>query len=196
MLSEQEIIRREKLARLKELGINPYPAPLYPVDTTSKDVANHYEEGKQVVVAGRLMSLRVQGKASFATLQDSEGTMQLYFNRDEMCPEEDKTLYNEVFKKLLDLGDFIGVEGYLFITKMGEKTVSVKNFTLLSKVLRPLPMPKVDADGKVHDAFTDPEQRYRMRYVDLVVNPQVKEVFVKRTKLFNAMRQFFNEAGY
>ena len=196
MLSEQEIIRREKLSKLKELGINPYPAPLYPVDTTSKDIADHYEEGKQVVVAGRLMSLRVQGKASFATLQDSEGTMQLYFNRDEMCPEEDKTLYNEVFKKLLDLGDFIGVEGYLFITKMGEKTVAVKNFTLLSKVLRPLPMPKVDADGKVHDAFTDPEQRYRMRYVDLVVNPHVKEVFIKRTKLFNAMRQFFNDAGY
>ena len=196
MLSEQEIIRREKLSKLKELGINPYPAPLYPVDTTSKDVADHYEEGKQVVVAGRLMSLRVQGKASFATLQDSEGTMQLYFNRDEMCPGEDKTLYNEVFKKLLDLGDFIGVEGYLFITKMGEKTVAVKNFTLLSKVLRPLPMPKVDADGKVHDAFTDPEQRYRMRYVDLVVNPHVKEVFIKRTKLFNAMRQFFNDAGY
>ena len=196
MLSEQEIIRREKLSKLKELGINPYPAPLYPVDTTSKDVANHYEEGKQVVVAGRLMSLRVQGKASFATLQDSEGTMQLYFNRDEMCPTEDKTLYNEVFKKLLDLGDFIGAEGTLFITKMGEKTVLVKNFTLLSKVLRPLPMPKVDADGKVHDAFTDPEQRYRMRYVDLVVNPQVKEVFIKRTKLFNAMRQFFNDAGY
>ena len=196
MLSEQEIIRREKLSKLKELGINPYPAPLYPVDTTSKDVANHYEEGKQVVVAGRLMSLRVQGKASFATLQDSEGTMQLYFNRDEMCPTDDKTLYNEVFKKLLDLGDFIGAEGTLFITKMGEKTVLVKNFTLLSKVLRPLPMPKIDADGKVHDAFTDPEQRYRMRYVDLVVNPQVKEVFIKRTKLFNAMRQFFNDTGY
>ena len=196
MLSEQEIIRREKLTKLKELGINPYPAPLYPVDTTSKDVADHYEEGKRVVVAGRLMSLRVQGKASFATLQDSEGTMQLYFNRDEMCPGEDKTLYNEVFKKLLDLGDFIGAEGTLFITKMGEKTVQVQNFTLLSKVLRPLPMPKIDADGKVHDAFTDPEQRYRMRYVDLVVNPQVKEVFIKRTKLFNAMRQFFNDAGY
>ena len=196
MLSEQEIIRREKLTKLKELGINPYPAPLYPVNTTSKDILTHYEEGKEVIVAGRLMSLRVQGKASFATLQDSEGSVQLYFNRDEMCPEEDKTLYNEVFKKLLDLGDFIGVEGYLFITKMGEKTVMVKNFTLLSKVLRPLPMPKVDADGKVHDAFTDPEQRYRMRYVDLVVNPQVKEVFIKRTKLFNAMRQFFNEAGY
>ena len=196
MLSEQEIIRREKLTKLKELGINPYPAPLYPVNTTSKDILTHYEEGKKVIVAGRLMSLRVQGKASFATLQDSEGSVQLYFNRDEMCPDEDKTLYNEVFKKLLDLGDFIGVEGYLFITKMGEKTVMVKNFTLLSKVLRPLPMPKVDADGKVHDAFTDPEQRYRMRYVDLVVNPQVKEVFIKRTKLFNAMRQFFNEAGY
>ncbi|MBB1569818.1 MAG: lysine--tRNA ligase [Capnocytophaga sp.] len=196
MLSEQEIIRREKLTKLKELGINPYPAPLYPVNTTSKDILTHYEEGKEVIVAGRLMSLRVQGKASFATLQDSEGSVQLYFNRDEMCPDEDKTLYNEVFKKLLDLGDFIGVEGYLFITKMGEKTVMVKNFTLLSKVLRPLPMPKVDADGKVHDAFTAPEQRYRMRYVDLVVNPQVKEVFIKRTKLFNAMRQFFNEAGY
>ena len=196
MLSEQEIIRREKLTKLKELGINPYPAPLYPVNTTSKDILTHYEEGKEVIVAGRLMSLRVQGKASFATLQDSEGSVQLYFNRDEMCPDEDKSLYNEVFKKLLDLGDFIGVEGYLFITKMGEKTVMVKNFTLLSKVLRPLPMPKVDADGKVHDAFTDPEQRYRMRYVDLVVNPQVKEVFIKRTKLFNAMRQFFNEAGY
>ena len=196
MLSEQEIIRREKLTKLKELGINPYPAPLYPVNTTSKDILTHYEEGKEVIVAGRLMSLRVQGKASFATLQDSEGSVQLYFNRDEMCPDEDKTLYNEVFKKLLDLGDFIGVEGYLFITKMGEKTVMVKNFTLLSKVLRPLPMPKVDADGKVHDAFTDPEQRYRMRYVDLVVNPQVKEVFIKRTKLFNAMRQFFNDAGY
>ena len=196
MLSEQEIIRREKLTKLKELGINPYPAPLYPVNTTSKDILTHYEEGKEVIVAGRLMSLRVQGKASFATLQDSEGSVQLYFNRDEMCPDEDKTLYNEVFKKLLDLGDFIGVEGYLFITKMGEKTVMVKNFTLLSKVLRPLPMPKVDADGKVYDAFTDPEQRYRMRYVDLVVNPQVKEVFIKRTKLFNAMRQFFNEAGY
>ena len=196
MLSEQEIIRREKLTKLKELGINPYPAPLYPVNTTSNDVLNHYEEGKEVIVAGRLMSLRVQGKASFATLQDSVGSVQLYFNRDEMCPNEDKTLYNEVFKKLLDLGDFIGVEGYMFITKMGEKTIAVKNFTLLSKVLRPLPMPKVDAEGKVHDAFTDPEQRYRMRYVDLVVNPQVKEVFIKRTKLFNAMRQFFNDAGY
>lgn len=196
MLSEQEIIRREKLSKLKELGINPYPANLYPVDTTSKEVENNYEEGKKVVVAGRLMSVRIQGKASFASLQDSEGRVQLYFNRDEICPNEDKTLYNEVFKKLLDLGDFIGVEGVLFTTQVGEKTILVKNFTLLSKVLRPLPMPKVDADGNIYDAFTDPEMRYRMRYVDLVVNPQVKEVFLKRTKLFNAMRQFFNDAGY
>ena len=196
MLSEQEIIRREKLRKLKELGINPYPANLYPVDTTSKQVEENYQEGKEVVVAGRLMSVRIQGKASFASLQDSEGRVQLYFNRDEICPGEDKTLYNEVFKKLLDLGDFIGVEGTLFTTQVGEKTILVKNFVLLSKVLRPLPMPKVDADGNVYDAFTDPEMRYRMRYVDMVVNPHVKEVFLKRTKLFNAMRQFFNDAGY
>ena len=196
MLSEQEIIRREKLSKLKELGINPYPANLYPVDTTSKQVEENYQEGKEVVVAGRLMSVRIQGKASFASLQDSEGRVQLYFNRDEICPGEDKTLYNEVFKKLLDLGDFIGVEGTLFTTQVGEKTILVKNFVLLSKVLRPLPMPKVDADGNVYDAFTDPEMRYRMRYVDMVVNPHVKEVFLKRTKLFNAMRQFFNDAGY
>ena len=196
MLSEQEIIRREKLSKLKELGINPYPANLYPVDTTSKQVEENYQEGKEVVVAGRLMSVRIQGKASFASLQDSEGRVQLYFNRDEICPGEDKTLYNEVFKKLLDLGDFIGVEGTLFTTQGGEKTILVKNFVLLSKVLRPLPMPKVDADGNVYDAFTDPEMRYRMRYVDMVVNPHVKEVFLKRTKLFNAMRQFFNDAGY
>ena len=196
MLSEQEIIRREKLSKLKELGINPYPANLYPVDTTSKQVEENYQEGKEVVVAGRLMSVRIQGKASFASLQDSEGRVQLYFNRDEICPGEDKTLYNEVFKKLLDLGDFIGVEGTLFTTQVGEKTILVKNFVLLSKVLRPLPMPKVDADGNIYDAFTDPEMRYRMRYVDMVVNPHVKEVFLKRTKLFNAMRQFFNDAGY
>lgn len=196
MLSEQEIIRREKLSKLKELGINPYPANLYPVDTTSKQVEENYQEGKEVVVAGRLMSVRIQGKASFASLQDSEGRVQLYFNRDEICPGEDKTLYNEVFKKLLDLGDFIGVEGTLFTTQVGEKTILVKNFVLLSKVLRPLPMPKVDTDGNVYDAFTDPEMRYRMRYVDMVVNPHVKEVFLKRTKLFNAMRQFFNDAGY
>ncbi|ATA75450.1 lysine--tRNA ligase [Capnocytophaga sp. H2931] len=195
-LSEQEIIRREKLDKLKELGINPYPAELYPVDTTSADVKSDFQEGKKVTLAGRLMSVRIQGKASFASLQDSQGRVQLYINRDEICPDEDKTLYNEVFKKLLDLGDFIGVEGELFLTQVGEKSVRVKNFKLLSKVLRPLPLPKTDADGNTFDAFTDPELRYRMRYVDLVVNPHVKEVFVKRTKLFNAMRQFFNERGY
>ncbi|MDO4224719.1 MAG: lysine--tRNA ligase [Bergeyella zoohelcum] len=195
-LSEQEIIRREKLEKLKEMGINPYPADLYPVTHTSQEAKNSFEEGKKVIVAGRLMSVRIQGKASFAELQDSAGRIQLYFNRDEICKGEDKTLYNEVFKKLLDLGDFIGVEGELFLTQVGEKTIAVKNFKLLSKVLRPLPLPKVDADGNIYDAFTDPELRYRMRYVDLVVNPQVKEVFIKRTKLFNAMRQFFNDAGY
>ena len=195
-LSEQEIIRREKLSKLKELGINPYPADLYPVDTTSSDIKSDFQEGKKVTLAGRLMSVRIQGKASFASLQDSEGRVQLYINRDEICPDDDKTLYNEVFKKLLDLGDFIGVEGELFLTQVGEKSVRVKNIKLLSKVLRPLPLPKTDADGNTFDAFTDPELRYRMRYVDLVVNPHVKEVFIKRTKLFNAMRQFFNERGY
>lgn len=195
-LSEQEIIRREKLDALRKLGINPYPANLFPVNHTSKQVKDDFAEGKQVIVAGRIMSFRIQGKASFAELQDSEGRIQLYINRDEICPGEDKTLYNEVFKKLTDLGDFVGVEGELFTTKVGEKTIKVTDFKLLSKALRPLPLPKTDADGKVHDGFTDEELRYRMRYVDLVVNPQVKEVFVKRTKLFNAMRNFFNDKGY
>ena len=142
------------------------------------------------------MSFRIQGKASFAELQDSEGRIQIYINRDEICPDEDKTLYNEVFKKLIDLGDFIGIEGELFLTQVGEKSIRVKNFTLLSKTLRPLPLPKVDSEGNTFDAFVDPELRYRMRYVDLVVNPQVKEVFIKRTKLFTAMRNFFNDKGY
>ncbi|WP_411767391.1 lysine--tRNA ligase [Winogradskyella sp. A3E31] len=195
-LSEQELVRREKLEKLRNLGINPYPADLFALDHTSKQIKSNYEEGKKVVIAGRLMSRRIQGKASFAELQDSEGRIQVYFNRDEICPGEDKTLYNEVYKKLLDIGDFIGIEGVLFTTQVGEKTVMVKGFTLLSKALKPLPQPRVDADGNVHDAFTDPEQRYRQRYADLVVNPKVKEVFVKRTKLFNAMRDFFNNAGY
>ncbi|MBA4153750.1 lysine--tRNA ligase [Flavobacterium sp.] len=195
-LSEQEIIRREKLNILREMGINPYPADLYPVNHTSTEVKENYEEGKKVIVAGRIMSTRIQGKASFASLQDSEGRIQLYFNRDEICPGEDKTLYNEVFKKLIDLGDFVGVEGELFTTQVGEKTIKVLNFKLLSKTLRPLPLPKTDTEGHVFDAFTDPELRFRMRYVDLVVNPHVKEVFVKRTKLFNAMRTFFNDKGY
>ena len=195
-LSEQEIIRREKLNALRTLGINPYPADLYPVNTTSKQVKENFEEGKKVNVAGRLMSVRDQGKACFAELQDSDGRIQLYFNRDVICEGEDKTLYNQVFKKLTDLGDFIGVEGELFMTKVGAQCVRVDKFTFLSKTLRPLPLPKVDEDGKVHDAFNDAELRYRMRYVDLVVNPNVKEVFVKRTKLFTAMRNFFNNAGY
>ena len=194
-LSEQELIRREKLDKLRDLGINPYPADLYPVTHTSKEVKDDYEDGKSVTIAGRLMSMRVQGKASFAQLQDSNGKIQVYFNRDEICPGDDKSLYNEVFKKLLDFGDFVGIEGELFTTQVGEKSVRVKDFKLLSKSLKPLPLPK-EKDGIIHDAFTDPEQRYRQRYADLVVNPKVKEVFIKRTKLFHAMRQFFNDAGY
>jgi lysyl-tRNA synthetase class 2 len=195
-LSEQEIIRREKLQALRNLGINPYPADLYPVKHTSKAIKDNFEEGKKVVIAGRLMSVRDQGKAAFAEIQDSEGRIQVYFNRDFICQGEDKTLYNQVFKKLTDLGDFLGIEGELFTTQVGAKCIRVDNFTFLSKTLRPLPFPKTDEDGKVYDAFNDAELRYRMRYVDLVVNPQVKEVFVKRTKLFSAMRTFFNESGY
>ena len=195
-LSEQEIIRRDKLDALRALGINPYPANLFPVNHTSKQVKENFEEGKKVILAGRLMSVRDQGKACFAELQDSEGRMQLYLNRDVMCPEEDKTTYNQVFKKLTDLGDFIGIEGELFTTKVGAQCVRVDGFTFLSKTLRPLPLPKTDEEGNVHDAFNDAELRYRMRYVDLVVNPQVKEVFIKRTKLFTAMRNYFNAAGY
>jgi len=194
-LSEQELVRREKLAKLRDLGINPYPADLFPVSDNSKQIKQNFKEGKQVVIAGRLMAINIQGKASFAQLQDAEGRIQLYFNRDEICTGENKTLYNDVFKKLLDLGDIIGIEGELFTTQVGEKTVLVKNFKMLSKALKPLPIPK-QKDGKTYDAFTDPEMRYRQRYADLAVNPHVKEVFVKRTKLFNAMRSFFNDAGY
>ena len=194
-LSEQEVVRREKLVKLRALGINPYPADLFPINSNSKEIKQDYSEGKQVIIAGRLMAINIQGKASFAQLQDGEGRIQVYFNRDEICTGEDKTLYNDVFKKLLDLGDFVGIEGELFTTKVGEKTVKVKDFKLLSKALKPLPMPKVK-DGVTYDAFTDPELRYRQRYADLVVNPHVKEVFIKRTKMFNAMRNFFNDAGY
>ncbi|NDV44148.1 lysine--tRNA ligase [Flagellimonas sediminis] len=195
-LSEQEIVRREKLTKLREMGINPYPAALYPVDATSKSIKNDFEEGKKVVISGRLMSRRIQGKASFAELQDSEGRIQVYFNRDEICPSDNKDLYNEVYKKLLDIGDIIGVEGELFTTQVGEKTVMVKNFTLLSKSLRPLPLPKVDDEGKVYDAFNDAELRYRQRYVDLIVNPHVKDTFIKRTKITNSIREFYNQKGY
>ncbi len=195
-LSEQELVRREKLKSLRALGINPYPADLFPVNHTSKEVKETFFEGKQVIIAGRLMSRRIQGKASFAELQDSVGRIQVYFNRDEICTEEDTTLYNEVYKKLLDIGDFVGIEGELFTTMVGEKTVKVKNFRLLSKALKPLPLPKVDKEGIEYDGFTDPEMRYRQRYADLAVNPHVKNIFVKRTKLFSAMRNFFNERGY
>ncbi len=195
-LTEQEIIRREKLQKLTDMGINAFPADEYKVTHTTQSIKENFEEGKKVNLAGRLMSRRIQGKASFAELQDSEGKIQIYFNRDEICTGEDKTLYNEVYKHLLDIGDIIGIEGELFKTQVGEMTVMVKNFKLLTKALRPLPLAKTDENGVVHDAFNDPELRYRQRYVDLTVNPHVKEIFVKRTKLFNAMRTFFNEAGY
>jgi lysyl-tRNA synthetase class 2 len=195
-LSEQELLRRESLQKLRDLGIDPYPAALYPVDAFAADIKAQFEDGKQVCLAGRMLSQRIMGKASFAEIQDASGRIQVYFNRDELCPGEDKTLYNEVFKKLLDLGDFIGIKGHMFKTQVGEISVHVTEFQLLSKSLRPLPLPKTDAAGVVHDAFTDPELRYRQRYVDLVVNRNVKDVFIKRTKLFNAMRAFFNRAGY
>jgi lysyl-tRNA synthetase class 2 len=195
-LSEQELIRREKLGKLRALGINPYPAAEFKVTHKTSEVKKQFEEGKAVVMAGRLMSRRIQGKASFAELQDSEGRLQLYFNRDEICTADDVTLYNEVYKKLLDIGDLIGVEGTLFKTQVGEMTLLVKKFSLLSKSLKPLPLPKEDADGNVYDGFTSPELRYRQRYVDLVVNPQVKETFIKRTKITNTIRSFFNEREY
>jgi len=195
-LSEQELVRREKLKNLRALGIDPYPANLYPVNHTSKQIKQDFAEGKKVVVAGRLMSRRIQGKASFAELQDSAGRIQVYFNRDEICTGEDKTLYNDVYKKLLDIGDFIGIEGELFTTQVGEKTIMVKHFSILSKSLKPLPQPRVDAEGNVHDAFTDPEQRFRQRYADLVVNPKVKDTFIKRTQIVNTIRSFYNEMGF
>ncbi len=199
-LTEQEIVRRENLQKIIDLGLNPYPADLYDVNTTAKEIKDNYKEGseefKEVSIAGRLMMKRVMGKASFAELQDSTGKIQIYVNRDIICPGENKDLYNKVFKKLLDIGDFIGVKGYVFTTKVGETSVHVSELTLLSKSLKPLPIVKTDAEGNVHDAFTDPELRYRQRYVDLVVNPEVKEIFKKRTKLYKAMRQFFDDAGY
>ena len=197
-LSEQEIVRRESLQKLIELGINPYPAELFDVNNNSVNIKKNYTEGEEteVIIAGRLMSRRIMGKASFAEIQDSEGRIQIYVNRDEICEGEDKTMYNTVFKKLLDIGDIIGIKGTVFITKVGEISVKVKELSVLTKSLRPLPLPKVDADGTIHDAFTDPEKRYRQRYVDLVVNPHVKEAFIKRTKLTNSMREFLNKKEY
>ena len=194
--SEQELVRREKLKQLRTLGIDPYPAAAFSTNANSESIAVDFTEGKQVTIAGRLMSRRIQGKASFAELQDSKGRIQIYFNRDILCPTEDKSMYNDVYKKLLDIGDIIGVTGTLFTTQVGEKTVQVESLYVLSKSLRPLPLPKTDADGNTYDSFSDPEQRYRMRYVDLIVNPQVKDTFLKRTKITNTIRSFFNDMGY
>ena len=196
MLSEQEQIRREKLNKLKSLGINPFPANLYPVNNNSLEITSNFKADKDVVVAGRLMSRRIQGKASFAEIQDSKGKIQVYFNRDEICEGEDKSMYNEVYKKLLDIGDIIGIEGKLFTTQVGQKTILVKKFTLLSKSIKPIPLPKTDSEGKTYDEFSDPELRYRQRYVDLIVNPSVKETFIKRTKIINVIRNFFNDNDY
>ena len=195
-LSEQEKIRREKLAELIKLGINPYPANLYPVDHQSEDIKTKFSENKKVVIAGRIMSRRIQGNASFAEILDNQGKIQVYFNRDVICKGENKEKYNTIYKKLLDIGDIIGIEGELFTTKVGEKTVLVKDFTLLNKSLRPLPLPKEDSEGKTYDEFNDTEQRYRQRYVDLIVNPHVKETFIKRTKIINLIRDFLNNKGY
>jgi lysyl-tRNA synthetase class 2 len=198
-LSEQEGIRRNSLKRLRELGINPYPAAEYKINATASEIKQKFDAEKKnyqdVVLAGRIMSFRIMGKASFAELQDHTERIQIYVNRDEICPGEDKTMYNEVFKKLLDIGDIIGIKGFVFKTQTGEISIHVKEFTVLNKSLRPLPIVK-EKDGKTYDAFTDPEQRYRQRYVDLIVNPHVKDVFVKRTKIINTMREMFNEYGY
>ena len=194
--SEQELVRRDKLKKIRDLGIDPYPAELFPVSDYSIEIKNNFQTDKKVVISGRLMSRRIQGNASFAELQDSKGKIQLYFNRDEICTGENKILYNELYKKLLDIGDIIGVEGTLFKTKVGEKTVLVKNFKLLSKSLRPLPLPKEDSEGNLYDEFNDPELRYRQRYVDLIVNSDVRETFVKRTLITNSIRDFLNYKEY
>lgn len=198
-LSEQEVIRRQSLEELRKLGINPYPAAKYEVNTTSKEILSKFDPEKnnlqEVCIAGRIMGRRIMGSASFVELQDDGGKIQVYFKRDNICPDEDKTLYNTVFKKLLDIGDIIGVKGNVFVTKVGEISVNVTEYTILSKSIKPLPVVK-EKDGKTYDAFSDPEQRYRQRYVDLIVNPQVKEVFVQRTKIINTMRNMFNERGY
>ena len=195
-LSEQEIIRREKLAKIRELGIDPYPAELFNVSHLVNEIKKNFKENSKVIVAGRLMSRRIQGKASFAELMDSSGKIQVYFNRDEICPEDDKFKYNEFYKKLLDIGDIIGIQGKLFKTQVGEKTILVEDFKLLSKSLRPLPLPKTDSEGNIYDEFNDPEQRYRMRYVDLIVNPHVKETFLKRSKVVDSIRNFLTDLDY
>ncbi len=199
-INDQERERREGLSQLRELGIDPYPAALFPVNNTAESIKAEFKDEENnlqdICIAGRLMSKRIMGKASFAELMDSTGRIQVYFNRDEICPGEDKTLYNTVFKKILDIGDFIGLKGFVFRTKVGEISIHVKELTVLSKSLKPLPVVKTDADGNVHDAFSDQEQRYRMRYLDLIVNPGVRDLFAKRTKIIQSMRDFFNSHDY
>ena len=197
-LNDQELFRRQSLATMREMGIEPYPAAEYVVNAHVEEVKANFneEEKREVSMAGRLMSRRIMGKASFAELKDSTGRMQLYISRDEICPGENKDLYNTVFKKLLDIGDFIGVKGYVFRTQTGEISIHVSELTVLSKALRPLPIVKTDKDGNIHDAFEDPELRFRQRYVDLVVNEGVKDIFVKRNKVYTSMREYFNSNGY
>ena len=198
-LSEQEIVRRNSMNALRERGIEPYPAAEYPVTGHTVEIKENFKDGeeplREVSVAGRIMSRRIMGKASFMELQDADGRIQIYVSRDDICPGEDKDMYNVVFKKLLDIGDFIGVKGFVFRTQMGEITIHAKEITVLSKSLRPLPIVKMK-DGKAYDAFTDPELRYRQRYVDLVVNPGIRDIFLKRTRMFNSMREYFNSHGY
>jgi lysyl-tRNA synthetase class 2 len=199
-LSEQEIIRRESLQQLRALGINPYPAEEYKVTDFAQDIADNFKDNpdtyKSVTIAGRIMTRRIMGSASFAEIQDSTGRMQIYLKRDDICPDEDKTLYNTVFKKLLDIGDYVGVKGYVFLTQTGEISVHVQELTILSKSLKPLPVVKRDEEGNIHDGFTDPEMRYRQRYVDLTVNPEYKQIFIKRSKVISAMRNYFNNQGW
>ena len=197
-LSEQEIIRRNSLQELRNLGIEPYPAAEYKVDAYTDEIKSSFKddaEPRQVSVAGRIMSRRIMGKASFMELQDSKGRIQVYISRDDLCPEENKEMYNTVFKKLLDIGDFVGIRGYVFRTQMGEISVHAQELTVLSKSLRPLPIVKMK-DGVAYDAFEDPELRYRQRYVDLVVNEGIKDIFIKRNKVYNSMREYFNAQGY
>src|ERR1700743_706102 len=199
-LSEQEILRRESLQQLRDLGINPYPAEAFNVTAFAQDILDNFESNpdtyQDVVLAGRIMTRRIMGSASFAELQDSTGRIQVYLKRDDICPGEDKTLYNTVFKKLLDLGDYIGVKGYVFVTQTGEISVHVQELTVLSKSLKPLPVVRRDEDGNIYDAFTDPEQRYRQRYVDLTVNPDFKQIFINRSKVISSMREYFNKQGW
>lgn len=199
-LSEQEILRRDSLKQLRELGINPYPAEAYEINANAADILANYEKDKTayktISLAGRIMGRNIMGAASFAELQDATGRIQIYLKRDELCPTDDKTLYNTVFKKLLDIGDFIGIEGYVFTTQTGEISIHVTKFTVLSKSLRPLPIVKRDDEGNVYDGFTNPELRYRMRYVDLTVNPDYKQIFINRSKVINTMRNYFDNQGW